>query len=133
MCVSVCGDMRCVTQATAVYVNDLAAFTYDRTAAVVGLQNPAADVFSFGLVLYQLCCGDRAAWWPADVNDNDVAAITGALCHPATFAQWASVDPAGPLADVIRRCLAVRPEARPTALQLRDELLAAARLAPRPG
>ncbi len=97
-CVCVCGvcrrpDVRCVTQATAVYGKDLAA--YDANLDVVGLQNTAAaDVFSFGLVLYQLCHGDRAAWWPIDVNDNDVAAIAGALCHPATFAQWTPVDPA---------------------------------------
>jgi hypothetical protein len=83
-------------------------------------------VFSFGLVLYQLCCGDRAEWWPTDVDSNDVAAITGALRQPASFAQWTPIDAAWPLADLIRRCLATRAEDRPTALQLRDELLAAA-------
>ncbi len=60
------------------------------------------------------------------MNDMDVSAITAALCHPATLDQWTPVDPAWPLAGLIRRCLAVRPEARPTAPQLRDELLAAA-------
>ncbi len=87
-------------------------------------------MFSLGLVLFQLCCGDRTAWWPSDVDarpDADaVQAIVATLQDAAAFAQWAPVDAAWPLADVIRRCLSFDPAQRPTAAQLRDELLAAA-------
>jgi hypothetical protein len=48
------------------------------------------------------------------------------LQSPDAFAEWAGVNASWPLADLVRRCLSFRVEERPTAAQLRDELLAAA-------
>jgi hypothetical protein len=96
-----------------------------RAVASRSLQTPAADVFSFGLVLLQLSLGGRHAWWPATVDDSDITSITFALQRPRTFAEWAHVDPTWPLADIINRCLTPDATSRPTAAELVGALLAA--------
>ncbi len=74
----------------------------------------AADVFSLGLVLYQLCCGDRAAWWPNSIDQGDTTAITGALAQAAVFDQWVQDDPPGRLVPLF---VAAWPDAPRTAPQ----------------
>ncbi len=90
----------------------------------------ASDVFTCGLILYQLLAGRHPYW------SEDQAEYSGkALAHAAERPVLGGVMPAPAsneaVADVLHRCLAPRPEDRPTAAEVRDVLTGRAGAAPR--
>jgi serine/threonine protein kinase len=90
----------------------------------------ASDVFTCGLILYQLLAG-RHPYWSEDQSEY----ARKALAHEAERPVLGGVMPAPAsneaVADVLHRCLAPRPEDRPTAAEVRDVLTGRAGAAPR--
>jgi serine/threonine protein kinase len=79
-----------------------------------------SDLFSLGVLLYQLCTGRMPF-----TGDTPMAVLTAlAVDHPVPVRQWNPQTPE-PLAALVHRLLAKRPAARPpTAAAVADELKA---------
>jgi serine/threonine protein kinase len=81
----------------------------------------ASDVFTCGLILYQLLAGRHPYW-----SDDQAEYARKALAHAAERPVLAGTMPApasnDAVADVIHRCLSPRAEDRPTAAEVRDVL-----------
>ncbi|HET7231534.1 MAG TPA: protein kinase [Longimicrobium sp.] len=94
-----------------------------------GTPGAASDVFTCGLILYQLLAG-RHPYWSEDQAEYAHKVLAYKAERPVlggTFPAPASSDA---VADVIHRCLAPRAADRPTAAEVRDVLTGRAGHAP---
>jgi hypothetical protein len=81
----------------------------------------ASDVFTCGLILYQLLAGQHP-YWSEDQAEYGRKAMAHATPRPVLGGTMPGPATNEAVADVIHRCLAPRPEDRPTALEVRDVL-----------
>ena len=81
----------------------------------------ASDVFTCGLILYQLLAG-RHPYWSEDQGDYARKALAYAAEPPVLGGTFAAPASNEAVAAVIHRCLAPRPQDRPTAEEVRDVL-----------
>ncbi len=82
---------------------------------------PASDVFTCGLMLYELLAGEHPYWRD---DPTEYAALVKAYAAKAPALLRAMPTPASnaEVSAVLRRCLSPDPAARPTAAELRDML-----------
>ncbi|HYH81138.1 MAG TPA: protein kinase [Longimicrobium sp.] len=88
------------------------------TGAVPGA---ASDVFTCGLILYQLLAG-RHPYWSEDQAEYARKALAHAAERPVLGGTMPAPASNDAVADVIHRCLSPRAEDRPTAAEVRDVL-----------
>jgi serine/threonine protein kinase len=81
----------------------------------------ASDVFTCGLILYQLLAG-RHPYWSEDQSEYAKKALAHAAERPVLGGTMPAPATNEAVADVIHRCLAPRPQDRPTADEVRDVL-----------
>ncbi len=81
----------------------------------------ASDVFTCGLILYQLLAG-RHPYWSDDQGEYAKKALAHAAEPPVLAGAFAAPASNEAVAAIIHRCLAPRPEDRPTAGEVRDVL-----------
>jgi hypothetical protein len=81
----------------------------------------ASDVFTCGLILYQLLAG-RHPYWAEDQSEYARRALAHEAPPPVLGGTMPAPATNDAVAAVIHRCLAPRPEDRPTALEVRDVL-----------
>jgi serine/threonine protein kinase len=81
----------------------------------------ASDVFTCGLILYQLLAG-RHPYWSDDQGEYARKALAHAAEPPVLGGTFAAPASNEAVAAVIHRCLAPRPQDRPTADEVRDVL-----------
>jgi len=81
----------------------------------------ASDVFTCGLILYQLLAG-RHPYWSEDQGEYARKALAHAAPRPVLGGTMPAPASNDAVADVIHRCLAPRAEDRPTAAEVRDVL-----------
>ena len=89
---------------------------------------PAADVFGLGATLFHACAG-RAPWSSKDFRSAD-----GSPVWPQTDRPPRELPPSvpGPLAELVRACLAVDPQRRPTPAQVAEAVEPLIAALPRP-
>lgn len=90
----------------------------------------ASDVFTCGLILYQLLSG-RHPYWSEDQSEYARKSLAHEAERPVLGGTMPAPASSDAVADVLRRCLAPRPEDRPTAAEVRDVLTGRAGAAPR--
>jgi serine/threonine protein kinase len=90
----------------------------------------ASDVFTCGLILYQLLAG-RHPYWSEDQSEYARKAMAYEAERPVLGGTMPAPASNESVADVLHRCLAPRPEDRPTAAEVRDVLTGRAGAAPR--
>ncbi len=83
---------------------------------------PPADIYAIGCMLYELLCGEPPFMGETSV---DVMMQQLAVEPPPIRERGVRREPSPALEAIARRCLQKNPAARPTALQLRNELNAA--------
>ncbi len=81
----------------------------------------ASDVFTSGLILYQLLAG-RHPYWSEDQSEYARLALGHAAERPVLGGVMPGPASNEAVAEVLHRCLAPRPEDRPTAAEVRDVL-----------
>jgi hypothetical protein len=81
----------------------------------------ASDVFTCGLILYQLLAG-RHPYWSDDQAEYARKAMAYEAAPPVLGGTMPAPASNEAVAAIIRQCLAPRPEDRPTAAQVRDTL-----------
>ncbi|HEX6040540.1 serine/threonine protein kinase [Longimicrobium sp.] len=81
----------------------------------------ASDVFTCGLMLYQLLAG-RHPYWSEDQTEYARKALAYEAPLPVLGGQMPGPATNEAVAEIIRRCLAPRPQDRPTAEEVRDVL-----------
>ncbi|HEX8362848.1 MAG TPA: protein kinase [Longimicrobium sp.] len=81
----------------------------------------ASDVFTCGLILYQLLAG-RHPYWSEDQGEYAKKALAHAAEPPVLGGTFAAPASNEAVAAIIHRCLAPRPQDRPTAGEVRDVL-----------
>ncbi|HEX2187930.1 MAG TPA: protein kinase [Longimicrobiaceae bacterium] len=91
----------------------------------------ASDVFTSGLILYQLLAG-RHPYWAEDQAEYARRALAHAADRPALGGVMPAPASNEAVADVLYRCLAPRPEDRPTAAEVRDVLTGRSEAGPVP-
>ncbi|HYF57377.1 MAG TPA: protein kinase [Burkholderiaceae bacterium] len=82
---------------------------------------PASDVFTCGLMLYELLAGEHP-YWRAEQDDYARLAQSHAARPPAIAGPLPAPVDAAEVAAMLHRCLSPDPEARPSAAQLRAAL-----------
>ena len=90
----------------------------------------ASDVFTCGLILYQLLAG-RHPYWSEDQDEYARKALAYEAERPVLGGVMPPPASNEAVAGVIHRCLAPRPDDRPTAAEVRDVLTGRAGAAPR--
>jgi serine/threonine protein kinase len=90
----------------------------------------ASDVFTCGLMLYQLLSG-RHPYGSEDQSEYARKALAHEAERPVLGGTMPAPASNDAVADVLHRCLAPRPEDRPTAAEVRDVLTGRAGAAPR--
>ncbi|MEW5927378.1 MAG: protein kinase [Gemmatimonadota bacterium] len=90
----------------------------------------ASDVFTCGLILYQLLSG-RHPYGSEDQSEYARKSLAHEAERPVLGGTMPAPASDEAVADVLRRCLAPRPEDRPTAAEVRDVLTGRAGAAPR--
>jgi len=86
-----------------------------------GTPGAASDVFTCGLILYQLLAG-RHPYWSEDQTEYAKKALAFAAERPVLGGTMPAPASNDAVADVIHRCLSPRAEDRPTAAEVRDVL-----------
>jgi serine/threonine protein kinase len=81
----------------------------------------ASDVFTCGLILYQLLAG-RHPYWSEDQDEYSRKALAHAAEPPVLGGTMPAPASNEAVAEVLHRCLAPRPQDRPTAAEVRDVL-----------
>lgn len=81
----------------------------------------ASDVFTCGLILYQLLAG-RHPYWSEDQAEYAQKVMAYSAPRPVLGGTMPAPATNEAVADILYRCLAPRPEDRPTAAQVRDVL-----------
>ncbi|CAA9350514.1 MAG: hypothetical protein AVDCRST_MAG68-3580 [uncultured Gemmatimonadetes bacterium] len=81
----------------------------------------ASDVFTCGLILYQLLAG-RHPYWSEDQGEYARKALAHAAEPPVLGGTFAAPASNEAVAAIVHRCLAPRPQDRPTAAEVRDVL-----------
>jgi hypothetical protein len=81
----------------------------------------ASDVFTCGLILYQLLAG-RHPYWSDDQGEYARKALAHEAAPPVLGGTFAAPASNEAVAAILHRCLAPRPEDRPTAAEVRDVL-----------
>lgn len=81
----------------------------------------ASDVFTCGLILYQLLAG-RHPYWSEDQEEYARRALAHAAERPVLGGTMPAPASGEAVAEVLHRCLAPRPQDRPTAAEVRDVL-----------
>lgn len=81
----------------------------------------ASDVFTCGLILFQLLAG-RHPYWSEDQAEYARLALAHAAERPVLGGTMPAPATNEAVAEVLHRCLAPRPEDRPTAEEVRDVL-----------
>jgi hypothetical protein len=81
----------------------------------------ASDVFTCGLILYQLLAG-RHPYWAEDQSEYARMALAHAAERPVLGGTMPAPATNEAVSDVLWRCLAPRPADRPTAAEVRDVL-----------
>ena len=80
--------------------------------------DPASDVFSLGIVLYEMASGDRPFR-----GDNNVSVLTSIMRDTPRPISESSARPVGHLDQIVERCLKKEPSERyPTAQELAEDL-----------
>ena len=86
-----------------------------------GIPGAASDVFTCGLILYQLLAG-RHPYWSEDQAEYAHKALAFAAERPVLGGTLPAPASNEAVAEVIHRCLSPRAEDRPTAAEVRDYL-----------
>ncbi|HEX2201823.1 MAG TPA: protein kinase, partial [Longimicrobium sp.] len=81
----------------------------------------ASDVFTCGLILYQLLAG-RHPYWSEDQGEYARKAMAHAAEHPVLGGTMPAPASNEAVAEIIHRCLSPRAAERPTAVEVRDVL-----------
>jgi hypothetical protein len=81
----------------------------------------ASDVFTCGLILYQLLAG-RHPYWSQDQAEYARKALAWEAERPVLGGTMPGAATNEAVAEIIHRCLAPRPQDRPTAAEVRDVL-----------
>jgi hypothetical protein len=81
----------------------------------------ASDVFTCGLILYQLLAGTHP-YWSEDQSEYARKALAWEAAPPVLAGTMPAPATNEAVAAIIHQCLAPRPEDRPTAVQVRDVL-----------
>jgi eukaryotic-like serine/threonine-protein kinase len=88
----------------------------------------ASDVFTCGLILYQLLAG-RHPYWSEEQAEYAKKAMAWAAERPVLGGTMPAPATNEAVAEIIHRCLAPRPQDRPTAAEVRDVLTGRATVA----
>lgn len=89
----------------------------------------ASDVFTCGLILYELLTG-RHPYWSEDQTEYARQALSHAAPRPALGGTMPAPARDDQVVEILHRCLSPRPEDRPTAAEVRDVLTGRAAVAP---